>query len=216
MGDTLDDLIIQFRSHEEDPALSKRAALTLIERFQNLTRKYVTLLTTGSFKPKDELVVFFLTLCSSSLGTTNPMATSLCLKTNLRRYSREELVHICDVAILTTAAKKSNIARNYHFHLWELIEPLLDDTVPLNTEVFQLRVHDTVEINEDWVMGRTCSEIFADLTIEEREIVKLLWYNQIPENKVRGTLNLTAEALLQKKQSIYKKLGKYKKGSTND
>lgn len=216
MGDTLDDLILQFRSRDIDKALSERAALTLISKFQNLSRKYVNLMTTGSFKPKDGLVVVFLTLCSSVLGTRNPSTTALVLKSALKGYNREELAHICDVAVLTTAAAKTNIAMNYHYQLWQLIKPMLDDCVPLTEDVADVVAVDNVPIDEDWVAGLTCGEIFAGLSPEDRRIIRLLWHQQLPESQVRTMLGLTATMLNDKKHAIHKQLWKFKKGSPND
>jgi hypothetical protein len=210
MGETLDDLILQFRSRDVDKSMSERAALTLVSKFQNLTRKYLHLMTTGSFKPKDGLVVVFLTLCSSVLGTKNPTATATVLKSALRKYNRDELEHVCNVAVLTTAAARTNIAMNYHYQLWQLVQPMLDDCVPLTEDIADAEVVDNVPIDEDWVRGLTCGEMFAQMTPEDRRIIRLLWHQQLPESQVRSMLGLTATMLNDKKHAIHKQLWKFK------
>lgn len=208
MGDNLDDLVFIFRSRDIDPKKSEEAAQILIAKFQNLAAKYVRLFLTGAFNPKDQRLILFLSLCKATTRTSNPQSTAQALRQGLGGVTKDELVHVCDVAILATASKYRHISSNYHFSVFELIEPMLSYTVTLPLDLESPKAIDDVPIDADWVEGKTCGALFCELTKSERQIIKLVWAQKLPRTQICGMLGLSPTMLGEMKTEIATKLWK--------
>lgn len=204
---TIDDLVLSFRSG------NREAGEKLITSFAPIIGKYLNLFFHGKYNPKDTDIVKFLQTC----GKADIDKTADILRTKLRKYEAEELIHICKVALLDTAKNYVSISGTYKYVLYKYIEVMLKEDFPLGMPYMDLSEIELfgapeniveVKIDDKWIKGDSAGEGFSSLSENERKIVKLCWYDKIPDVHICGIMNMSIYQLRNSKIEIKNKLSK--------
>ena len=167
----LDDLLTQYRAANAD---SPAAAEELPRRFEPLIRSCVHLCQTGIAADQSAVCTRLLRL----LGMSGPA-----LRRKLVGFEFDDLVQECRVALLETvlANEGGKIVSNYPLQLRNRLFRLIRqqiDKLPPGMEAEIPAPVDGPEIDEAWVRGDTV-ELFAVLTVEERQFVKMKWHDRL-------------------------------------
>jgi hypothetical protein len=150
------------------------AAETLLHHFSPYLAKWLRLLTTGRFDPQDAEVRHFL----SMLGPTDWNATAYLVRRRLQAYERADLEQEVQIALLETARAHSQLPATFRFLLLARLKELTRDPLVFryeqHTEVREdLAAPAATTIDEQWVAGITCGHGFAELTVFERQVLRL-------------------------------------------
>ncbi len=166
-------LVVRYRAGDTE------AAEILLRRFDRYLGKWIRLLTKGEWNPKDAEIQGFLTLLGSDSGD----AAGRALAHRLKCYEREDLVQEVKLALLVTSLRYWRICRHFRYVLKERVVVLLSDpiahcyhkTVPYAEDgPYEQEAPDAPDIDEMWVDGVTCSKPFAELTREERSMIRFV------------------------------------------
>lgn len=196
---------------EEYRAGDMNSADKLLQCFRPLIGKYLKLFFYGSFDKEDKDIIKFLEAC----GKKDVSKTADIIRYRLRRYDAEELINIAQIALLETAKTYSNISASYKYVLHKHLKNMLWEDFPegmpsidlVTLEEESVREHN-VEIDEDWVKGVTSGNGFSELSESQRLIVKMCYYDNIPDIHVAHSLQITINDLKRQKEYIKSILAK--------
>lgn len=154
------------------------AAAELLSRFNKYLKKWKNLLCFGKWNSKDADIKFFLT----ALGSLDIHNTCQIIYTRLKSYEKEDIEQEITVALLETALRYGNIHKYFKYALLHRVSALIRDPLTRSFLV-EIPVMDSgrnmdhyIEIDADWVEGKTCGIGFDELTCTEREILRLTKY----------------------------------------
>jgi hypothetical protein len=186
------------------------AAEQLLECFKPLIGKYLNVLFHGKYNQNDVSICKFLELC----GKIDIARTAEIIKVKLRRYEASELINISKIALLSTAKYYDNITNSYKYVLHSYLKAMLwedhiEESVLLEDCALTYFIdRKDVMIDNAWIKGDTSGPGFSLLTEEQRLIVKLCYYDNIPDIHVATRLKLTPYALGKEKEKIKEILAK--------
>jgi len=184
-SELINELVSRYRAGD------RAAAEELLLRFNRYLGKWLRLLTTGGWDPRDREVRHFLIM----VGSVDINATAHILCKRLRAYERADLEQEVKVALLETALRYGNIHGQFRFILRRRVMGLVHDPLVFGaaqnveyTDLLARPAEGANELNAAWVEGLTCGRGFVDLTPDERRILLL--------NKHYGfTIDQTAKIL---------------------
>lgn len=169
-SDQINDLVARYRGGD------RSAAEELLTRFDRYLGKWLRLLTSGRWDPRDREVRHFLIM----MGSVDINATAHILSRRLKAYERADLEQEAKVALLETALRYGNIHGQFRFVLRRRVMAMIHDPVVFGashnlqyTEACEVPVHDAEELNAAWIEGLTCGRGFDELTADERRIILL-------------------------------------------
>ncbi len=176
------------------------AAEKLLEGFHNLVGKYLNLFFHGRYSPGDQDIVRFLSMC----GKVDIGRTADIIRSRLRKYDAEELIGIARVALLDTAKRYDNISNSYKFVLYEYIRNMLwEDFLDNFDDLVEYPApQKSVNIDDDWVKGRTAGAGFSELTEQQRRLIQLCYNDGVPDIHVARLVGITVYSLKKEKQTI--------------
>jgi DNA-binding NarL/FixJ family response regulator len=165
---TLDDLILRYRTGDS------RAAEDLLLRFEPYCKKWNRLLIFRRWDGMDSEVAHFLYL----LGGSDIHRTLQILDIRLQAYEPEDLRQEVIVSFLDAANRYGHIIRYFRYILKERVFRLISDPLVVscasNTALFEDTIAPKVcDVDESWVAGITCAEIFLNLSRRDRSILRL-------------------------------------------
>jgi len=203
----IDTLIINYRNGDTE------AAEKLLQCFRPLIGKYLNLFFYGTFNRNDADIIKFLEVC----GKKDIYRTAEIIRTRLKKYEAEELVAIARASLLEAAKFHDNISGSYRYILRKYLENMLWEDFPDGMPTLELseaelsgyKTKETpVEINNDWIEGSTPGDGFSTLSEFQRLIVKLCYYDNIPDIHIVNQLHISLSELKKTKDQIKNILSK--------
>ena len=197
----IDSLIEAYRSGD------LVAADKLLQCFRPLIGKYLKLFFYGDYDPSDQDITKFLEAC----GKKDIARTAEIVRYRLRRYEAEELIDITQLALLETAKNYNNISSSYKYILHKYLKNMLWEDFPEGMPILEVSSTELVghpsktpdvEIDSNWVRGLTPGTGFSELSETQRAIVKMCYYDNIPDIHVAHSLNISLSLLKARKEQI--------------
>jgi DNA-directed RNA polymerase specialized sigma24 family protein len=190
-SDEINHLVAGYRAGDS------QAAQELLWRFDRYMQKWVRLLATGYWDPKDRELGHFLAM----MGSVDVHTTAQVLHQRLRVYEKEDLQQEVAVCLLDTALRFGNISAQFRFRMKQRVLELLRD--PLTYDFSRnLPLEESEEIpapEEDlgplWIEGLTCGKGFDELTCEDRLILLLAKHYGFPIERVAAILQVSPSTI---------------------